>query len=323
MRHSPRLVRSTALLFIFVAGLTSVTFFTRDNMKINVSNSLTTGIFEWRSITSVNPQGQDKLFLSLREKGFNTIFITLEDIVTLSEKKNPAERGKSYQDYVIQLRSYITKANTYDLKVYGLLGNPNWAAPDYSYINKLVTKFISNFNEAGSGRIDGLVIDHEFYLGKSYATNKQKAQQDYVNMLTTFREYDDNDLEFIFTIPFWANKLQFNSNKNMFTAITSGVGSLRHGSLLVMNYRNYLSGPDGANENMVSLFNELTSQPGPYPKLLIGQEITNVKPAKVTYWKDTNGLYVSINLMNKKFGNNGYLGGFSVNDLATFESMNG
>ncbi|MBC7943355.1 hypothetical protein H7X68_02580 [Candidatus Saccharibacteria bacterium] len=88
-----------------------------------------------------------------------------------------------------------------------------------------------------------------------------------------------------------------------------------------MSYRNILEGTDGAF-NHTEFEVAYTNKDNKKVNILVGQEVTDVKPEKITYYNKSNfDLFINLNKINRKYSDRANYEGVTVNDASEFIEM--
>ncbi len=129
-----------------------------------------------------------------------------------------------------------------------------------------------------------------------------------------------------FAVPYWFD----NQNKNIPSVtwqdkrgptiyhLMDRLNSLLHSNIVVMAYRNAARGNDGS----IAL-SRLEMQYGQYKasnvKVIIGQEVTDVEPQKITFYgKTLTEFSQEAKWIEEEYGKNPAFGGIAINDAAGY-----
>jgi hypothetical protein len=266
-------------------------------------------------------------FLYLHQ--INTVYVDVSGASAFNENNLMPELQQSLSGYVSALKRR-------NIRVYSAAGDVDWSKPESRSKPLSVTDFVFNYNaKYPKAKLSGLEFDIESYNQKSFpaGSNTEKSlilteYLDAVSELATRVESYNNSaqdkLDIGFAVPYWFD----NENGNI-PSVTweSRTGpTIYHlidllqrrggGNIVVMAYRNAATGNDGTifhSRTEVDYAQAKTTN----VKVLIGQELNSVEPAKITFYgRTTAELSNEVKSITDEFkSNTTAYGGIALNDL--------
>jgi len=185
-------------------------------------------------------------------------------------------------------RVFNQLAHGYGIFVHALAGDPRWGIEKYHQQPLRWVESILSFNRASrpAERFDGIENDTEVYLlGEAWEENKERMLKEYLDLnrkIVELRAIEEADIIYACDIPFW-----YDDDPAM---IVNWNGSTKPpsyhlldtvDSVTVMDYRNFVQGPNGS---IALVKNEIEYADSVKKKLYVGQETKeDLYPEYVTF----------------------------------------
>lgn len=294
-------------------------------------------VWDWRSLERTDVNG----FLeALRARGITTVYLNVGDYVDLYEMADSEEKQRKIEDFNAKVKNYLVLAKEEELAVHALAGGTNWGNASHRYLNKVVLDYIRDFNESNADiAFQGVQFDIEPYSQEGYSL--QKSQDIFAQYLDTVEEIVAHfsnlqaqsqqlaSMRIGFVIPYWfdgqdeyAQRITWHGEeKYLFYHLLNRLNRVQNGSIVIMAYRNFAEGTDGIVEhvqNEISFSRQYT----PRIKMIIGQETSDVKPQKITYFgKPFDAMLEEVKKVGLKFENSLNVTGFAFNNADSFLEM--
>lgn len=278
-----------------------------------------------------------EFFDVLKARGVTTVYANIGDIVDIYEMADGEEKQKKIEVFNAKVKNYLVLAKQKELAVHALAGGANWGNASHRYLNKMVLDYVRDFNASNSEiSFQGVQFDIEPYSQEGF--NLQKSQGIYTQYLDSVEEIVTNfgdmqmksqqlaSMRLGFVIPYWfdgqdeyTQKVTWKGeDKYLFYHILNRLNRTQNGYVVIMAYRNFAEGSDGIIEhiqNEVSFSQQYT----PRIKVIIGQETSDVKPQKITYFgKSFDVMLEEVKKVGLKFENASNVAGFSFNNADSF-----
>jgi hypothetical protein len=292
------------------------------------------GVWDWVSIKN---EDYSSFLSSLKSRGVNVVYLNIGDYVDLYEMEKGLERDEKIKKFSLKIRDYISQAKQNEIRVEALAGNEKWGNSSHRYLNKIVIDFVREFNlNNPEYAFSGIQFDIEPYnqkdfnnknsriIFKEYLDTIEKIVSDFNNLQKESPQI--GSLRLGFAIPHWfdgeedrARKINWQGEeKYIFQHILNRLNRVQNGYLVIMAYRNFTEGEDGIVQHVQ---NEIKFAHSYIPrvKIIIGQETSDVKPKKITYFdKDFNSMVDELKKVGLTFENYSNFAGFAFNNANSF-----
>jgi hypothetical protein len=244
--------------------------------------------------------------------------------------KDGAEKRELKEKFSKILEDFIIRANQKGIAVDAEAGWQNWAEEGNEYKAFAIVDFVKNFNAARQNKFRGFQYDVESYLLNSYKKNPAPVLKNFVRLVDLTENFiGTSALRFSVVVPDFYDKkdkttprFSYNNKKDfvlghLFKILDERADS----SLIVMSYRNFADGKDGAievseNEMRTAKRNARNT------KIIIAQETGNVLPPYITF-HDTSKKYFSeqIEKINSAFDSRSNFGGIAIHYVNAFLAL--
>jgi hypothetical protein len=267
----------------------------------------------------------------------NTVYLDISSYADIYKSNNQPQKQKLQN----AIANYVNATKSRGIKIYAAAGNTDWSKPDQRYIPLAIQKFVFDYNNSHpKSQLSGLEFDIESYnqAGFPQSSNTEKSIT-LSELLNTVKQLSDNQQNYLkqshsnlvlgFAIPYWFD----NENGNIPSITWDGktgptlyhladtLNELPQANIVVMAYRNAAAGNDG------SIFHsrtevEYAQTKDPHVKVLVGQEVNDVQPSKITFYGMTlSEMSTEVSLISDVFQQNSSYGGIAINDLAALQQM--
>lgn len=239
---------------------------------------------------------------SLGSMGVNLVYLDISDYMDIFEQPDASIKEMDRNKFINKVSAYISTAKDNNINVQALIGNKEWGNASHRYLNQIAIDFIEEYNNSHPDRgFSGIQFDIESYNQDSFNVQNQQAIftefLDTVDQIT--KRFSDlqgsgvnfSGLELGFAIPYWFDgenenikKVIWNGEeKHVLYHLLNRLNVTQNGYIVVMAYRNFADGPDGVIEHSKNEVNFLQEYL-PRVRIIIGQELTNTQPKKITYF---------------------------------------
>jgi hypothetical protein len=273
----------------------------------------------------------------------NASYVDLGQYAAILKQPAGADRVKATQEFTKALERYVTALDKRDVNVYAAAGDVNWSKPEERHIPQALLEFAHDYNrQHPNARLAGFQFDIESYNQTGFAgasmTEKGLVLSE---LLDTIELLTDKNVAYIkgassqfglgFAIPYWFD----NENGNIPSVtwhdktgptlyhLMDTLNRLPESNVVVMAYRNAASGNDGVIAHSRTEIDYARSK-APHVKVMIGQDVTDVEPAKITYYgRSATEFSSQVRLIENEFKPTKVYGGVAINDLAAYRKMEG
>jgi hypothetical protein len=287
-------------------------------------------VWEWRDVSAMDQISLDQLFLCLKKEKINTVFVSINPYLDYLEAPDPQKRLPGITNFTSSLSRFVYLSNQQGITVHALAGGPKWTRKEHFYLNDLVLAYLSNYNQSASSssRLVGIQWDIEPYTLPDFANNPeydQKIYLDLISRLATRVSRLSPSLSFGLAIPTWFADTQDgnslvtwkDSQKVMLKHLLDILAPVNSSYLVVMDYRNTATGPDGSIARAAASMKLINYKQS--VKVYLGQESGDHQPAKITFWgKSKNEMKQAVQELYQSYSTNPAFEGFAINDAASF-----
>ena len=300
-------------------------------------------VFAWHRLSEVNATVTDQRLRDLQCGGFKTVYADISEYVEVAAERPSKTQQARLLQLKAELKGFVSRATTgYGLGVHAIAGEPTWTDQAHRSLGPMTVDLVAAYNnDPANEKLQGVQLDIEPYLERSWSRNVTAALQAY---LTTIRDVveryrkvreqpGNQSLQLGLAIPFWYEgaadvpPVLFGSAKKY--AAFHLLDMLRaepQAYLLVMAYRNFASDPDPAINADGSI--ALVSGEFDYAKtigadcgIVIGQEFGLVEPRKISFgWVGRAAFRQAASQLVTAYRERPQFRGLSVNDLDSYEA---
>lgn len=298
----------------------------------------TIAVWDWS-----NPMTRDSKELSdlaryLYMHQVNTVYVDITVLADIQQANDEAEMARLTQS----LKRYVTAMSKRNIRVFAAAGHVDWSKPSLRHIPLAIQQYTYEYNrDHPNARLAGLEFDIESYnqIGFEHASSTEKSLV-LIELLNTVYEVvmqhheylqdtRDSAFEIGFAVPYWFD----NQNGNIPPVTWHGntgptiyhlldtLNTMPSSNIVVMAYRNAASGSDG------TIFHSRTEVEYAQAKarnvqVIIGQEVTDIEPAKITFAGMTpTELSNEVSVITEAFKHIPAYGGIAINDLQGLQEL--
>ncbi len=249
------------------------------------------GMWIWDFPSQMLSSTADTKLKTLQAKGFNTVYITVDDYLDIANMADGSAKTATMNTYFSNLAAFVKKANGYGMQVDAEAGWRDWAKQENRYKGFAIIDMVKAYNSAHpEARLRGFEYDVEPYLLPEYETNKGPVLTDYVAFVDqSVQRLVGTDIKFSITIPHfyddvvgWTPKITYGGTTDYTYTILLKILEKKPGSeILLMSYRNTFAGSNGTRAVSET---EVKEASGTHTTVIVGQETGNVDPAYTTFY---------------------------------------
>jgi hypothetical protein len=298
-------------------------------IKQYFNQSHTNAIWDWSNIRGRSDQDLRHLSDFLYMHQINTVYVDVGALADIQAQANSGERK--------QQEGAMGK---HHIRVLAAAGNTDWSKPDQQPIPLAIQQFVFSYNRSHSAKLAGIEYDIEAYNQTHFAeasfTEKELVLDEYLDLVDLLAsqqaQYNQKvkaPLELGFAIPYWFD----NENMNIKSVtwhdktgpvlyhIMDRLQLLPRSNIVVMAYRNAALGNDGMIYHSRTEIDYGRSK-APRVAVLIGMEVNDVEPAKITFYgRSATEIASEVRHLDAEYSNTHAYRGIAINDLAGFEAI--
>ena len=297
-------------------------------------------VWDWSNPTNKSAKNLDDMTNYLYLHQINTVYVDVSGYVSILSKPSSAQKVSAQKQFETSLARYIGALGKEHIKVYAAAGDTAWGNVQERHIPLSIVDFAANYNHTHpKTKFAGVEFDIESYNQPGFATasdtTKELALDDFldtVNALATkVTSYDHKGqhLALGFTIPYWYDDENGNIPQVTWQQktgptlyhILDRLNSVPESNVVVMAYRNAAAGNDGVIAHSRTEIDYAQAK-APNVKIIIGQEVNDVQPAKITYYGESLAdLSTQVKAFEDEFQPSGVLGGIAINDYTGMQGI--
>lgn len=305
------------------------------------STNYTNAVWDWSNILSKEPEALNDMADFMHMHQLNAVYVDVSAYKDVLGDTDTQQAAADKQKLTAAIERYVTALQKRDIRVYAAAGDTHWSDPDKTYIPLAILSFVQDYNaHHPAAQLAGVEFDIESYNQEGFSdgseTVKSLVLTDYLDMVDKLvranGEYINKtgkQLELGFAIPYWFD----DENGNIPTIAWHGetgptlyhlldqLNTLPKSNVVVMAYRNAARGNDGVIAHSRTEIDYARTK-APRVQVIIGQDVTNVEPAKITYFGTSRTeLSAQFGYIKDEFKDSGVLGGIAINDLSGYQDM--
>lgn len=307
------------------------------------SSNHTNAIWAWQDPTRASQSDLTELAEFMRLHQLNAIYVSTDRYAELADGAMTPQKTEQKKQLDDALERYVSTLGKDNIKVYAMAGDVNWSnLPEWKY-PLTILKSVEDYNDSHShAQLAGVEFDIESYNQQGFAESSMDAKSlvlgDYLSMVDAlsgqvehYIGQSPHKLELGFAIPYWFDDENGNIPPVTFQEKTGPtlyhlmdrLNRLPASNVVVMAYRNAAKGNDGVIFHARTEV-EYASSRASNVKVLIGQETTDVQPAKITYYgQSATEMSNQIALIDQTFKDSSAYSGVAINDLAGYRELSG
>ena len=277
------------------------------------------GTWLWTPTLGLTSIYRDSIIAGAKRNGIRNFYLSLDsylDIYVLPDGPEKTTKKKAFDN---ALESFIVVAHKNNMTVDAEAGWRNWAEPGNEYKSIAIVDYVLEFNAAHTEKLRGFQYDVEPYLLDSYPKNKSIVLGDFLNLIRrTITQLENSDIAFSVVIPDFYDSASGETPRFLYAwnydyTLTHLLNILerRPGStILVMAYRNFSQGPDGA---IAISQNEIQTANNYHTKIIVAQETGEILPSYITFYNTSlSALNTQIKNIQETFASNKSYNGIAI-----------
>jgi hypothetical protein len=257
--------------------------------------------YEWHPAEQLTRRVARPRLRFLHRQGFRIVYLDLGEYLDVADQPDSPERDRRLEELEDSLRGFVADASRFGLAVHGVGGGPNWTDERRRYLGPELVRLVADYNAEvdADERLRGVQFDIEPYADPGFFADEQASLQAYlatiVEIVGAYRDVHyrpgNGRLQLGLAVPFWFDAegdapgpVAFHgATKPAVYHVIDLVQDLYRAYLVVMAYRNVAAGPDGSIAHARSEL-AYARHIGADCGLVVGQQYTDVQPAKVTFF---------------------------------------
>lgn len=276
------------------------------------------GTWVWTPVKYITREYADSIISAAKKDNVNTIYVSIDSYLDIFVMKDGSDKKAQEKDFSERLEYFIGEANKVGIAVDAEAGWQNWAEEGNTYKAFAVLDYVKRFNETHQNKFRGFQYDVEPYLLASYKENPAPVLKNFMELVDLTEKFiNTSTLSFSVVVPdFYDRKdkvtprFSYDGSKDYaFAHILKILDRGKNNSIIIMSYRNFAEGKDGAIE--ISKNEMLTADKKAInTKIIIAQEIGNVPPPYITFYQTSKSrLQGEVGKINSVFNSYPSFGG--------------
>lgn len=307
------------------------------------SQTDTNAVWDWANINNHSASGLNEISNFLYMHQINTVYVDISSYADISKLKDETEKNSQSEQLRQSINNYIGAMKKRNIKVLAAAGHTDWSMVNNQHIPLDIQDFVFDYNSNDNypNKFDGVEFDIESYNQRHFEeasfTEKELVLNELLDTIdkiaTKHSEYiektNNPEIELGFAIPYWFD----NENENIKSVtwqdktgptlfhILDRLNQLPKSNVVVMAYRNAALGNDGMVYHSRTEL-EYAKSKAPNVNILIGIEVNDVEPQKITFYgKSLTELSSEVDKLYEEFNSNPTFGGTAINDLEGYMKM--
>ncbi len=299
-----------------------------------VSPTLQSTSWLWASPNNMTSASMQSYLSFAKSRNIKTVYMDIDPYVGISAITDPTTRTQQINAFNASVNSFITMAQSYNIKVQGLAGDTDWANSTHNYLSPMLVDYILNYNIAHpSAPFDGMSFDIEFYNLSDFSANQITYSTNYLNLVSNLIIKVNNtnsNIKLSFAVPFWLDEdgpipaFTYNGQSKLlayhFLDVLNTMNN-HGGQMLIMAYRNYADGIDGT----IALSKNEINYAGVNAKntsIFVGQDVANDTPSKITFYGLGQTTFnTEVAKINSAFATNPTYRGIAIEELVSYQKL--
>jgi hypothetical protein len=294
-------------------------------------------VFEWQQLSRLDDEVAGRLRW-LRSEGFTTVYADFGEYI------EAADEGLTLDQLGSDLQHFVAYASSLGFEVHAVGGGPNWIDEDLRYLATMLVELVGDYNTDATSeeRLRGVQFDIEPQADPAFQVpaNRPAMLRAWLttlqSVIATYRGVQEQDgnsgLRLGIAIPFWfddepeaAPWVVFPESDEDTPAKPAAfhlfdmLVDLPNAYVVVLSYRNFTGGLDGSIAHAQDEFIYARDHDAQFG-IVVGQEFTNVRPEKVTFWCRGRAVFRQAAAEITDFFGDDYpqFRGLSVNDMDAY-----
>ncbi|HEY5667575.1 MAG TPA: hypothetical protein VIR03_00255 [Candidatus Saccharimonadales bacterium] len=304
------------------------------------AGNYTNAIWYWGDPDKTNQRqlGDMAEFMYLHQ--LNAIYVDVSKYAAVFQGAPTTQQKEQVGRFNTTMERFVNTLGQRRIKVYAAAGDTSWSNPPEWKVPLSIMQGVEQYNQLHpKAQLAGIEFDIEAYNQPGFAESSMSSKGlvlgDYLGMVDALAAENEkytkgsHKLELGFAIPYWFD----NQNGNIPPVVRNNLmgptlfhlldrlNKLQKSNVVVMAYRNAARGNDGiifhARTNIA-----YAQAKAPNVRVIIGQETTDVQPAKITYHGMTKtDMSNQVALMEQEFSSTGVFGGIAINDFDGYQQL--
>ena len=285
------------------------------------------GTWLWTPTMEITPTYIDTILSGAKARGVNVLYVSIDSYLDIYKLPDGPDKDQKKKEFTAKLEDIVRRAHDKGIAVDAEGGWRNWAERTDIYKAFAVVNYVREFNDTQTYTLRGFQYDVEPYLLDLY-------KKDPALVLTHFLDLVDQTVTLLkgsamtlsVVVPDFYDAGSGLSPHFTYAGIDSYaynhlldiLQNRPHSEVIVMSYRNFATGDDGAID--ITSGEIQTAQSGVYStKVIVAQETGEVLPPYITYNKTTrNYLSQQISDIRKAFGTSPNFGGIAIHYVNSY-----
>ncbi len=283
------------------------------------------GTWVWTSPYAMSDAYRDKVISASAANNINVIYLTIDDYLAIDSLADGADKESKKAKYDASLEKFIVAAKAKGIAVDVEAGWRDWAEAPNTDKARIIIDYAIQYNATHTNKIRGVQFDVEPYLLSTYEKNKGPILTNFVALVDrAAQQMGSNSMRLSFVIPHfydsaqaWTPAVTHNGiTAHTFDHLLRILDARAGSSIILMSYRNFAEGNDGAIQISQK---EVDGAAGHPTKVIVAQETGNVEPDYVTFYGLSRAQYeAQIAKINAAFGGKSGFGGIAVHYIDPF-----
>ncbi len=279
------------------------------------------GTWLWTPTMQMTKEYMDSIIQGAKENNINTIYISIDSYLDIFSMSNGSEKDAKKKQFSDKLSYFISEANKLGIAVDAESGWRNWAEDGHTYKPFAIASFVKEFNSTNQNKFRGFQYDIEPYLLDRYESEKESVLKNFVTLVDQTQSFfEGTSIRFSVVIPSFFDKKDKSTpkfsyrgeNDYIFGHLMNILDRREGSSIIIMSYRNFAEGKDGAIE--ISKNEMRTAKSRAYnTKVIIAQETSDVPPPYITFHRTSKDHFLDqVSKIRNAFGSYNNFGGIAV-----------
>lgn len=303
-------------------------FLKKEKTFISSGGTIEKGSWLWTPVLNITPEYRSHVIQGAKSSGIKNIYLSIDSYLDIYVMPDGQEKNDKKIAFDEILRDFIKEAKDNGITVDAEGGWRNWAETGNQYKAFAVLDYAIEFNKTYPEKLRGFQYDVEPYLLDHYQNSKKTVLRNLVNLIDeSVVRLEESDLELTVVIPefydgangetptfFYGGRLGY-AFDHLLSILENRSGS----KIIVMSYRNFSVGPDGAIEISKD---EVTKANKYETKIILAQETGDVEPPYITFHKNTRSYYnKEVKKLEKAFEKDKSFNGIAAHYLNAFMEL--
>lgn len=253
------------------------------------------GMWVWTSPADMTDAYRTQLLATANTYSINTLYVTIDDYLDIYNLAPSASRTAKLNSYNDSVGKLLDAAKAANVSIDAEAGWKDWSDPAKRSNSYNMIDYVNAYNSSHTNDFRKLQFDVEPYLLSTYENNKASVLTTYVNYIGDITSRAINSgVDISLVIPHfydslqaWTPQVTYNGKTDYtFNHILRILDTASSDSVIIMAYRNTATGDDSTVQLSQQEIKDAST--GVHnTKIIVAQEMGNVTPAYVTFYKKT------------------------------------